>query len=311
MPGRTTPRIRCLGGVTIDRKLKSWKPLRRGTSNPVTSLSTFGGVAHNVALNLRQLTSNISLQSAVGNDDDGYRILAHVREHRIAADDILILAQQRTAHYDAILDEEGELYLALADMAIFDSIPCRSFIQAWDAWAEHDLVFLDTNLPEAILEQAINTARVKKIRLAVDPVSVSKAQKLPHSLEGVLFIKPDRLEAEALSGVSIQSTADCFKAGKILLNRGVQHVIISLGKDGYVVVNAAMQKQVPAKIVHALVDVSGAGDAFVAGMLYSIKQGGDILDACQMGENAAIRALYSYQNVALTPIDSVQEQCVF
>lgn len=294
MPRRSESRIRCLGGVAIDRKLKSREKLQQGTSNPVSSLSTFGGVAQNVAINLGQLTKPVSVQSVVGNDDEGRQIISHIRQYGIDAQDILVLDNQTTAHYDAILDNEGELYLALADMSIFDNIPFHPFIQAWSAWDESDIIFLDTNLPESILECAIQMAKTKKIRLGIDPVSISKAQKLPHSLDQVFFIKPDRQEAESLTGISIQSIPDCFKAGKRLLDRGVEHVIISLGKDGYVMVNSSMQKHVCAQKVHSVVDVSGAGDAFIAGMLYKIKQGGDIIEACQMGETAAILTLQSY-----------------
>lgn len=279
----------CVGGVTIDRKLKSTHYLQLGTSNPVSSMSTFGGVAHNVAKNLAQLTDNIHVHSVVGDDNNGRQVIAHLKNSGINSNDILILKHQTTAHYDAILDNNGELYLALADMAIFDTIPLDLFTKSWHEWNEGDLIFLDANPPKEILLYAVQFARTKNISVCIDPVSVTKAAKIPIRLDDVYLIKPDRLEAEALTGIRINSISDCIKAGKVLLTRGVQNCIISLGSLGYVIANEDIQQHFPAILTDSIVDVSGAGDAFIAGILYALKQGASIVDACQLG--AALAAL--------------------
>jgi pseudouridine kinase len=233
----------------------------------------------------------------VGDDNEGREVISHLRRLGIDTKDILILNNHSTAHYDVILDKQGEMYLALADMAIFDSIPFQRFTESWSQWEEDDLVFLDTNLPQNVIEHAIQVARTKNIRLCVDPVSVSKSKKLPDSLEQVYLIKPDRLEAESMTGLSIRSPSDCVKAGQMLLNRGVENCVISLGKDGYVLVTSVIQKHVPAKKMPAVVDVSGAGDAFIAGMLYQLSQNNSIQDACELGEAAALLTLQSCHTV--------------
>src|SRR5690349_19523665 len=100
-------KIRCIGGITIDRKLTAQHKLQMGTSNPVSSLSTFGGVAHNVARNLALLTDNIHLHSVVGQDNDGLQAIAHVKNLDIESQNILIINNKATAHYDVLLDNEG------------------------------------------------------------------------------------------------------------------------------------------------------------------------------------------------------------
>ncbi|WP_263643066.1 PfkB family carbohydrate kinase [Legionella longbeachae] len=152
-----------------------------------------------------------------------------------------------------------------------------------------DIVFLDTNLPEPIIDHLVNIGRTQNIRLCIDPVSVVKAKKLSSCLEHVFLLKPDRYEAETLTNSSIHSISDCIKAGQILLDKGVEHCIISLGKFGYVIVNEKIQQHFPSFFIESVVDVSGAGDAFLAGVLYELKQETSILEACRTG--AAMAAL--------------------
>ncbi|WP_454782092.1 carbohydrate kinase family protein [Legionella sp. WA2022007384] len=282
-------KIICIGGITIDRKLTSLHQLQLRTSNPVTSISTFGGVAHNVAKNLALLTNNVHIYSVVGQDNDGLQAIAHLKNMGIGIQNILTIHNKPTAHYDVLLDKDGELILALADMEIFDHVPYDQFTQSWQEWTNEEIIFLDTNLPHTIIEYAIQIAGIQNIKLCIDPVSVIKAQKLPSSLENVFLLKPDRFEAEALTHTRIHSVADCIRAGKLLLDKGVRNCIISLGKSGYVIVNETVQKHVPAFFIDPIVDVSGAGDAFIAGILYELKQNKSIIDACHTG--AAMAAL--------------------
>lgn len=290
-------RIICVGGVTVDKKIKSIHPLQLSTSNPVSSISSFGGVAHNVAKNLSLLTDNIYIHSAVGDDSDGQRILHSLNAIGINTQPIHVIRHKPTAHYDVILDTNGEVFIALADMEIFDEIPYDLFTQECNQWCSNDIIFLDTNLPSAIIEYIIMKCQSEHITLCIDPVSVAKTKKLPTHLDNVFILKPDRYEAEALTNISINTMSDCIKAGEMLVDRGVINCIITLGKAGYVIVNQSIQKHYPSIFTNHIVDASGAGDAFVSGILYEIKNDASIVEACQLGAAAATMTLQSYQTV--------------
>lgn len=291
-------KIICIGGALIDKKLTTIHTLQVATSNPVSSTITFGGVAHNVALNLSRLTDNIHLQSIVGDDIPGRSLLTHLKNSNIDADKCLVSKDKATAHYYAVLDTQGELHIALAHMEIFDDIPFTQFSASWENWRKDDIVFLDANLPSELLEHAIHVARMKQIKLIIDPVSAPKAKKIPQNLNGVFLIKPDRLEAECLTGIKIDSIDDSLRAAQILLQKGVKNVVISLGQLGYVLANASYQQHSFVREIEGVVDVSGAGDAFIAGILYELKQGSSILDACKTGATAAAITLQSRQTVS-------------
>jgi sugar/nucleoside kinase (ribokinase family)/ubiquinone/menaquinone biosynthesis C-methylase UbiE len=281
----------CVGGATIDYKLKSITSLEFFTSNPVTSFTALGGVAHNVALNLACLTKNVGLQCVVGNDNDGYRLLSHAQNAGIDTTSSLTLDNKMTSRYYAILDSLGEMQIGLADMEIAE------FTSAWNVWDSESIIFIDTNLPTEILQHAITLSVNKGLCLCIDPVSIPKTKKLPTLLNGVFLIKPDRFEAATLSDMPVTSPSDCIKAGEFLLKKGVQNVVISLGEMGYVIVNETYQKHFPALPVDFIIDVSGAGDAFMAGIIFELSQNNDIVAACQTGAAAAVLALQSSQTV--------------
>ncbi len=293
-------KIICIGGATIDYKLQTIHSLELYTSNPVTSFVTMGGVAHNVALNLACLTDQVQLQCVVGHDTNGQRLLAHAQQKGIDTRHSLVLDNAMTSHYYNILNTSGEVHIGLADMQIYDQIPLQAFTASWKCWEKENIIFADTNLSPEILRYLITLCEEKQLQLCIDPVSISKAKKLPQSLAGVFLLKPDQFETTALTGIRIHSFRDCIKAGKIILDRGVKNIIISLGKAGYALVNAECQKHFPSLPVEHVVNVSGAGDAFVAGVLFELKHHVTLEDACVTGSAAAALTIQSAHTIAET-----------
>lgn len=290
--------IYCIGGANIDCKLKSTVPLSQKTSNPVMSSVTYGGVARNVAENLARWTTAIHLQCIVGNDNEGRQLLAHVRRAGVNIEQCLALDNKKTSHYYAVIDRNGDLHIALADMEIYNHIPLYPFTHTWQYWPENSIVFIDANLPTNVMASAIQMAAQKKLKICIDPVSAPKAKSLPGNLNHVFLIKPDLLEATALTGIAIHSINDCIRAGKVLLERGSENVVISLGKSGYVIVNSDVEEYIEAMEFNEIVDATGAGDAFIAGILLGLQQNLPITDACQMGAAAAAYTIQSAKTVA-------------
>ena len=288
--------IFCLGSAAIDCKLKSKQSLVLSTSNPAHAVITYGCVARNVAHTLANITQQIYLQSVVGHDE-GQRMLSYMRDLGVNVDTSLQLSDQKTAHYYAILTEAGELHVAMAAMEIYEHIPFAAFTQHWQQWSNDSIIFMDTNLSPEIIEHAIKICKTKNICLCIDPVSTIKAKKLPFSLDGVFLLKPDQYEATALTQVDIFSPKDCFKAGKILLDRGVKNIVISLGKSGYVILNDKYNQHYPALNVDHVRDVSGAGDAFIAGILFGLQNDMELSEACLWGSAAAALTIQTFQTV--------------
>lgn len=291
-------KIYCIGGAAIDRKLQASASLIKGTSNPIITSCHFGGVARNVAENLIHWTTEIGLHTVVGEDEDGIQLLSLLKQKGIDIAHSIILKGARTANYYAILDHRGELYLSLADMGIYDQIPLQRFLHGFNVWDSGSILFMDTNLPLEIINTVMKLAVEKNLRLCIDPVSVSKSTHLPERLDGIYLLKPNPLEAATLTDMNIESIEDAMTAGQKLIRRGVSNVVITLGKTGYVIVNDDMREFISIDPIHDVINVNGAGDAYMAGIIYGLQQNQTLPNACLWGAAAAAFTVISPETVA-------------
>ena len=121
-----------------------------------------------------------------------------------------------------------------------------------------------------------------QVPLFIDPVSTIKAEKLRPILHKIHTLKPNKLEAELLSGVEIHSKEDMVKAADKLLELGVHRLFISLGSEG---VFAAMgdQKLWLPNIPGTLVNTTGCGDSFMAALVWAYLEGSDLETTAKAG----------------------------
>lgn len=276
----------CVGGSTVDRFYRAVAPVRMGTSNPVVQERGFGGVARNVAEGLARLGSRVALVSAVGRDESGRALVAHLAGLGIDVGAVLE-GEGATAEYVAVTEPAGELALGLADMGVFDALEPDTLARAGERLRAASLVFADCNLPAPSLSWLAAVRRAGEIRaLAVDAVSVAKAARLPRDLAGVdlLFLNAD--EAGALAGALPPE-----EAAAALRARGAGAVVLTRGSLGLVLADGDGIAALPAMPVARVVDVTGAGDALVAGTLRGLIDGKPLRAALRLGLAAAALAL--------------------
>jgi pseudouridine kinase len=262
-------RIACIGGIDIDHKARVLQPARLGTSNPVTVSSCTGGVAGNAARSLAHLGCEVSLFSIVGRDAAGDAIESELGRLGIATASLVRSVAQPTASYTAVLEADGQLFIGLANMEIFEELTPE-----WaDAMApqldSHATWVVDANLPRATIERLLRGHKKDNIVVA-DPVSVTKAAKFRELLPYVDVIFPNRKEAEVLSGLRAGTHSEIEAAAREIRRQGAKGVVLTLGEEGIYVDNGKMRELVPPIPPHQVRDVTGAGDALVAGYTYGL-----------------------------------------
>jgi hypothetical protein len=100
----------------------------------------------------------------------------------------------------------------------------------------------------------------------------------------------NRLEAGLLSGVKIRNESDLAEAANALLSRGLSQVHISLGGRGVYAADQREQLRLPIFPVDAR-NMTGAGDAYLAGLVYSHLNGYPLRDAARFASAAAAVAV--------------------
>ena len=263
-----------IGGVNIDIGGISKAPLILGDSNPGKVTMSLGGVGRNIAHNLRLLDVPVTFLTAFGEDAFASRIEASCAVLGIDISHARIVPDMHSSTYLFISGPDGDMHCAVSDMDICEKISPDYIAGNLDLLQNADAVVIDANLPEETIRYiCAHTDRP----IFADPVSTAKAGRLKASLGQIWALKPNRLEAEILSGIPIRDEKSLEKAAKVLLESGLEQVYISLGKDG---IFAGVKEEnspdrffrvpaIPVKVKNA----TGAGDAFMAGLVKGYLKG--------------------------------------
>ena len=288
--------IACIGGVDIDRKARVDGQLRLATSNPVTVSTCLGGVAGNVARCLARLGCRVSLFSIVGKDAAGDSVLRELRTSGVDVSSLRRSADYPTASYTAVLEANGHLFLGLADMAIFEQLDPEWADSIAALIARSQIWVVDANLPAATVQRLLKTHK-GSARVIADPVSVAKSARLRPVLDAVDVLFPDREESAELSGQPVKTRSDVAKAASEIRGLGVGTVVVTLGADGLYLDSGGGGRFMPAMAPEKVRDVTGAGDALVAGYVYGMLVGGNYEPAL-FGLAAASLTLETDKSVA-------------
>ncbi|MEM1400702.1 MAG: carbohydrate kinase family protein [Pseudomonadota bacterium] len=287
--------IICLGAANIDAKAQALQPIVLGSSNPVKTTEQFGGVARNVCENLARLGCTTGLFAPLGTDAAAARIKAHLEQLGVNLTTFSQPLNLPTARYTALIDADGNLTAGMADMQIADAITTDHIDQQADFLARYPIWFADANLPEPVLSR-INEARLPGTILAADGVSVAKASRLQGLLPNLDLLVCNIDEAMALRGKPIRAPLDVISTAHWLRDQGVGKVVISQGADGCYAASAGISTFFSALPI-STIDVTGAGDALTAGILYGHSHAMPFETSVRLGLAAAALTCQTIQSV--------------
>jgi len=270
-----------VGGMNLDVLADAEDAFREGDSLRGRVHFRAGGVARNVASHLAKTGIQVELLTALGSDENALRLVESCRRDGIG----LAFSQRTDAPapvYVAVHDRQGEMRCAVNDMRAVESLTpgflrgCPAFRQPFGA------VFLDANLSPECLSAAAEAADAP---LVADPVSAVKCERLRAILPRLAALKPNRMEAEALSGET-----EPARQAKGLLAAGVKAVFISLGAQGVYYADGKSEGLLPAApLPHA--GLTGAGDAMAAGITLGVAKGLPARETAALGLQFAARHL--------------------
>jgi pseudouridine kinase len=276
----------CVGAANLDRKLRSIATLVPRTSNPAGAVESFGGVARNIAENLARLGTQVALLTAVGKDSSGAALLAHAETLGIDTRATLKLEGAASGTYTAVLDRDGEMVVALADMALYERLDPAFVAGRQSLLAGAALVVADLNLPLDTVDALVRSARALDAALVLVAVSEPKMARLPRVLDGVSLLILNAGELATRVGRALAGEAELEAAMREVQAQGVRDLVVTRGAKGVLLTAPGRIVHLPAPAAR-VVDVTGAGDAFAAAVCWSLLQGDggtdDLELACRRG----------------------------
>ena len=294
--GYVLPRAACaavVGGVNVDIGGRAYGPLAARESNPGTVRLSLGGVGRNVAHNLALLGVNTRLLTVLGEDEHARRIEASCAELGIDLRRSLRVPGEATSTYLYVAGPDGDMAAAVSDMEIYRHLTPEALAgrRQWLAGAQ--ALIVDTNIPAQSVEWLCAHAAAP---VFADPVSAAKAEKLRPVLGRLHTLKPNRQEAELLSGVRITDEESLRRAADALLETGLKRVFITLGAEGVLAAEGGLRVRLPAPS-GARVNATGCGDAFLAALVAAHLEGAGLMQAAMAGLAAAAIAMASPETV--------------
>ncbi|MGZ4451237.1 MAG: PfkB family carbohydrate kinase [Nocardioides sp.] len=292
------PSVVVVGGANMDVKARSARGIVAATSNPGHGSMAPGGVGRNVAENLARLGTRTHLVAAVGQDALGDQLLSATSAAGVHVEHVRRSARA-TGTYTAVLDADGELVVAVADMVATDELGPEQVHAARDLLAGAGLVVLDGNLAPATLGLAADLASDAGVRVVVEPVSVPKARAVAPlvTADRPLFaVTPNRDELTALTDLPARTDRQLLTAARALHDRGVAHVWVRLGARGSLLSGPDGPTFVD-PVAAEVADVTGAGDAMLAAFCHALLAGDDPAAAAAYGHAAAALTVASTHTV--------------
>ncbi|WP_300331901.1 1-phosphofructokinase [Fusobacterium sp.] len=158
---------------------------------------------------------------------------------------------------------------------------------------------IPSSLPKNIYEQIISELP-QGVKIILD----TRGETLREVLrEGIFLVKPNNYELEDFFGEKYSTDEEIIEAGKKLMKLGSENVLISLGKDGSILItkDGVYRGNVPNG---ELVSSVGAGDSMVAGIIYGLSTGKTMEETYRYGIASGSSTAFSQ---GLTDFESMKK----
>jgi pseudouridine kinase len=220
-----------------------------------------------MACNLARLGADVTFVSAIGDDGFGRLLRESMAESGLGDSALIVRKGLATGLYLVLLEPDGQMFVAVNDMAAVESIGPADAEALKDTVRGSDIVALDANLRPETLEALRRLTVLRRIPLMADAVSVSKAERLRGILPSLALLKANRAEAAVLAGFPL-NTDEALEEGCRKLSGGKTAVYLTLGEQGSCCACGDVFFRQPV-LPAVLANVNGAGDAFAAGAVYN------------------------------------------
>ena len=281
--------ISVIGGANVDMSATLNDAFIAADSNPGHIEVGYGGVARNIAHNLSLLGARTQLLTVFGGDLFGGLIHDYCKQQGI---DVHLSDREsslRSGIYLCLNNRSGEMIAAVADTEAIRMITPEWLAKRSGEINMSDYIVADTNISEDAIRWLMENVTAP---LFIDGVSTTKAHRVVNALRKAKLPYLHTLKLNLKEALAVTEKQTYGEAAQELLDLGAAHVYITLGPDGVYCRNAAEEWSFPA-LPGEVINTTGAGDAFLAGVVYAHAKQIDFPQTAQYGLMAARATLMS------------------
>ena len=282
------PKVVVVGSFMMDLVIKAERRPQKGETLIGQQFGMFGGgKGNNQAIAAARLGGDVTMVGRLGMDSFGDTLMDALVEEGVEIRFIVRDAEVGTGVGSPVIDADGDNSIIIVPRANM-RLSAADVDRAASAISDSDVLLLQLEVPIAASQRAAEIAKSSGTKVILNP---APARDLPDSfLAQVDILTPNQVEAELLSGVEVSDSEGAERAARILLDRGVSAVILTLGEGGALLLKDGLTTSIPAYRVN-VVDTTAAGDAFCGALATALARGEALEDAVVFANAAGALAV--------------------
>lgn len=250
----------------------------------------FGGKGANQAVMAAKLGGDVAMVSKLGQDVFGRDTLDNFKRWNVNTEHVHFTDQAFSGVAPISVDMEGHNSIVIVTGAN-DLLTVEEIEAARKVIATAGVLVCQLEVPLEISLAALRIARSEGVKTIFNPAPARL--ELPRELYRLSDIFcPNESETEILAGMPVGTLDEAEVAARVLVNRGAETVLLTLGERGSLLVTKDKAEHVPTKPVKA-VDTTGAGDAFVGSLACFLASGQTLVRAMERANAIAAVSVQS------------------
>lgn len=276
-------KILVIGSATMDMVVKTdMFPIPGETKLGGKFLMNAGGKGANQAVAIARLDGSLTFVAKLGKDIFANQIIEGYKNENINTD--YIFSDENNASGIALImvNAEGENCIVVAPGS--NSSLLKKDVELIEDFSKAEIILLQLEIPIETIEYIVIKAKNNNQKIILNP---APAKHLSDDLlNGIFLVTPNETEATILTGIKVIDEASALNAANALLNKGIENVIITLGKQGAFFKNKNESFIINAPIVNAI-DTTAAGDTFSGALCVALTENKDWKNAIEFAVRAA------------------------
>jgi ribokinase len=255
-----------------------------------------GGRGVNQAIAAARSGGEVIFIGRTGNDLFGEQVIQVLVQNKIDTSHVIRDKTLASGISSIVLNASGDSGITITPGANAN-LSEKDLLNARLAIGSGDILLLQLDIPIETIRFAADLARTSGVRVILNP-----APALPISdelLKSISILTPNASQAEILTGITITDERSAELAGRILLERGLNRVIILLRSKGAMVIDNGGAEHVPGFEMSSI-DTSVASDVFNGALVVALAEGKNFYEAVLFSNAAA--SLSASRQGALTSI---------
>ena len=242
-----------------------------------------GGKGANQAVAAARLNGDVTFIAKVGNDVFGKQSIELFNKENINTEYIFIDETNASGIALITVDDKGENCIAVAQGAN-GNLSVDDIKKAEQSLHDAAIILVQLEIPITTIEYVATFAKQHNKKLILNPAPACVLSD--ELLSKISIITPNEKEASMLTNVEVNDITSAQQAAKILFDKGIGAVIITLGEEGVLLYQRNIFSIIPSNKVTAI-DTTAAGDVFNGALAVALSEQKNIEDAIAFANNAA------------------------